>query len=904
MGEVYRARDSKLGRDVALKVLPSDFAGEPQRMARFEREAQLLAALNHPNIAAIYGLEESGPVRALVMELVEGPTLAERIAGGALPLDEALPIALDVARALEYAHERGIIHRDLKPANIKVTSGGAAKVLDFGLAKAVEGDPSSADIANSPTMSRMATQAGIVLGTAGYMSPEQARGKPADRRADIWAFGCVLFEMLSGKQPFSGETVSDALASVIRDPADWTQLPAQTPSRLRELLLRCLQKDSRQRLQAIGDARIALEEILAGPKGSSDAMPSTISGTAATQTALRRPEAPAWRGILPWALAAILAIALLAVTVVSRRGHAAAQRIVNLSLLIPNERSLDLTNGPAVVLSPDGSRVAYVTLDVKSGTGQLYVRELNQPAAVLIEGTGDAAAPFFSPDSQWLAFFSGGGTLKRVSVRGGAPLELCPIIAARGGDWGVDGNIIFTTAFTAPLYRIPASGGPLQEVTHLDKKRAEITHRWPQILPGNKAVLFTASADNNFFGHATVSAATLDSGMPKVLVENAYFGRYLPGGYLTYVSQGTLFMAPFDAQSLSITGAAIPVLKGIDADPSNGSGQFSYSADGTAAYILGNFANQPLNIVELDRKGNASLLLKDQRDAASPRLSPDGKKLAFQKGSGGIWIYDIARGSTYQLTSEAAANYPSWTPDGQRITYTRAFTTDKNSGLRIYWKRADGTGQEEVLTSGDVPNAFGSSWSPDGKTLAYFQLARDGACCEIWTMTLDEKGKPQPAKPFLVAAQGKSSYSLPMISPDGHWLAYNSAETGMPEIYVVRFPDQGAKAQVSTGGGVEPVWSRSGHELFYELFGSSTTVMSVPYTIEKGAFQAGKPQPAFPGEFEMRLPLLSYDVTPDGSHAVVFQFSGGRQSAPPTVVLNWLVEAQQVVAAGQATAPK
>jgi len=903
MGEVYRARDAKLGRDVALKVLPADFARDPQRMARFEREAQLLAALNHPNIAAIYGLEESVETRALVMELVEGATLSERIARGSLPVGEALPVALDMARALEFAHERGIIHRDLKPANIKITTDGAAKVLDFGLAKAVEGDSSSADVASSPTMSRMATQAGMILGTAAYMSPEQARGRPADRRADIWAFGCVLFEMLSGRQPFSGDTVSDALASVIKDPADWTQLPADTPPRLRELLQRCLQKDSRQRLQAIGDARITLEEILAGSKGSSDAIPAVVSQQPATQVLPPQPATPAWRTILPWTLAAVFALALVVAIAASQRGRTAAQRTVNLSLLIPDERNLDVTNGPAVVLSPDGSRVAYALFDAKNGTGQLYVRELDQPAAVLLEGTSVAATPFFSPDSQWIAFFSD-TTLKKVSVRGGAPVELCPILAARGGDWGADGNIILTTAFTVPLFRIPASGGSLQEVTHLDKKRAEITHRWPQILPGGKAVLFTASADNNFFGHATVSVAPLDSGVPKVLVENAYFGRYLPGGYLTYVSQGTLFMAPFDAPSLSLAGAAIPVLKGIDADPSNGSGQISFSADGSAAYIIGNLANRPLNIVQLDRKGNTTVLLKDQPDAAAPRLSPDGKKVAFQKGSGGIWIYDIARGSTYQVTSEAAANYPLWTPDGQRITYTRAFTTDKNSGLRIYWKRADGTGQEEALTSGSVPNAFATSWSPDGKTLAFFQLARDGACCEIWTMTLDENGKPQPAKPFLAASQGKSSYSLPMISPDGHWLAYNSSESGSPQIYVVRFPDQGAKVQVSTVGGVEPVWSRSGHELFYQLFGASSGVMSVPYTIEKGEFQAGKPEPAFSGEFEMRLPLLSYDVTPDASRAVVFQFSGGRQSAPPTIVLNWLAQARQAVAAGQSTAPK
>jgi len=888
MGEVYRARDSKLGRDVALKVLPGEFSLDPQRMARFEREAQLLAALNHPNIAGIYGLEDSGTVRALVMELVEGDTLAERIRRGPLPLEEALQIALHIAIALEYAHERGIIHRDLKPANIKITPNGTAKVLDFGLAKAVEGDPSAADPSSSPTMSRMATQAGIILGTAAYMSPEQARGKPADRRADIWAFGCVLFEMLSGNQPFSGETVSDALASIIKEPPDWSQLPKTTPARLRDLLERCLKKDYRQRLQSIGDARITLEEVIPGTPEATALAAATTPAVAVAQ-----PAVPAWRRLLPWALAAILSIALF-VTALERSRQSAPQRPVNLALLIPADRQLDLQNGPGVVLSPDGSRAAYVLMDPKSGTNMLYLREMDQPAAVPLEGTTTAAAPFFSPDSQWIAFFSD-GKLKKVSVRGGAPVALCNISAARGGDWGSDGTIVLTPQFTNPLIRIPAAGGAPQTFTHLDTARSEITHRWPQFLPGGKTVLFTASADNNFFGHANVVAAPLDTGVMKVLVENAYFGRYLPGGYLTYVSQGSLFMVPFDAQSLKVTGTAIPVLKGVVADASNGSAQFSAAENGSVAYLTGDKASRDLNIVRLDRKGNSTVLLKDQADASSPRFSPDGKRLAFQRGAGGIWVLDLARGTTTPVTPGIVGTvFPTWTPDGQRIAYAH----EKGAAVRIYWKRADGTGEEEPLTPDTISNAFPSSWSPDGKILAFYGFSKtDGSCCEVWTVTLDDKGKPQEPQLFAGAGAGKE-VTMPSFSPDGRWLAYSSEESGVLQVYVAPYPGGAGKWQVSTDGGMEPHWSHSGHELFYA---SRAALMAVPYSVEKDSFQPGKPQAVFQGSFEMRLPLGSYDVTPDGSQFVVFQFSGGKESAvaQPTVVLHWLDEARRIVAAGQ-----
>jgi len=894
MGEVYRSRDSKLGREVALKVLPGSVGIDPDRLGRFGREAKVLAALNHPNIASIYGLEDSGATHALVMELVEGPTLADRIKSGPIPAEEALPIAKQICEALEYAHERNIVHRDLKPANVKVTPEGTAKVLDFGLAKALENETTPVDLASSPTMSRLATQAGAILGTAAYMSPEQARGKGADRRADIWAFGCVLYEMLTGKMAFGGETVSDTLAAIIKEQPDWTQLPADTSARVRVLVQRCLQKDVRQRLQAIGDARIAIDEVLAG---APDPTASTV------QPALRpEPAKPAWTRLLPWGVAAVLGAGLLfSFFWPWNRPPSSPQKPVELSLLIPEDQRLDLLNGPAFAISSDGSRIAYVIQEVASGTGRLYVRNLDKSTAVLLDGVGLAAAPFFSPDGQWIGFF-GDGKLKKVSVRGGAPLVLCEVSGYRGGAWGPDDSIIFPTQFTSALYSIPASGGTPKMLTHLDAARGEVTHRWPQFLPGGKAVLFTASSNNNFFGRANVVAAPLDTGVPKILVENAYFGRYLPGGYLAYMSQGTMFVAPFDAKALKVTGTAIPAVQGMNSDLSNGGVQFSVAENGIAMYLPGTTSNQAMNIAQLDRKGNSTVLLKDQSDAASPRMSPDGKRLAFENGPGGIWVHDLARGTTTPVApATAGVNFPIWSPDGERVTYSHPDNTARGSGQRIFWRRSDGTGDEEALTPEKVQSAYPSSWSPDGKVLAFEMLSeKDGSCCDIWTMTLDANGKPQAPKQFLASVNGVDGRSLagPEFSPNGRWIAYVSTESGTPQIDVVPFPGPGGKWQVSTDGGLEPRWAKKGHELFYV---HNAQLMSVTYTEEKNAFQPSKPQLLFENRFEMRAPYTSYDVAADGEHFVVIQTANGKQSAytAPTVVLNWVDEIKQLVAAGQ-----
>jgi serine/threonine protein kinase/Tol biopolymer transport system component len=887
MGEVYRSRDNKLGREVALKVLPTSVAIDPERLSRFSREAKLLASLNHPNIAAIYGLEDFGATHAIIMELVEGPTLADRIRSGPISSDEALPIAKQICEALEFAHERGIVHRDLKPANIKVTEEDIVKVLDFGLAKALEVELGPTDISSSPTMSRVATQAGMILGTAAYMSPEQARGKRADRRSDIWAFGCVLYEMLTGQMAFSGETVSDTLANIIKEQADWSRLPAGTSARVRVLLQRCLTKDPRQRLQSIGDARIAIEEVLSG------APEPTYKPKAQPVAA----EIPTWKKILPWGLTAVLAAGLL-VLVFAIRKPTAPDGPINLNLVIPADQTLEKLNGPAMAISPDGSRIAFVTQEVGSAQGRLFMRELGKREPLLLEGAGMAALPFFSPDSQWIGFFSD-GKLKKVSVHGGAPIALADAVGYRGATWGEDDTIIFPTQYTSGLFRVPASGGATQVATRLDAARSEITHRWPQFLPGAKAVLYTSATNNNFFGTAAVQATILTTGETKVLVPSAYFGRYLAGGYLAYFSQGTLFVAPFDAQSLKITGTAIPMLQDVDSDMTNGGAQFSLADNGTVIYLAGG-AMQSLNIVSIDRQGNTTVLVKDQPGAASPRISPDGKKLVFEKG--GLFIHDLTRSTTTPFSIRSGTvNFPLWTPDGQRLTYSYMTKSAKGLAEQVFWMRADASGQEEALSPQNGLSSYASSWTTDGKVLAFLRTSEStGACCNIWTMRIADDGKAQEAQPFTDATSSASDVENgPAFSPDGHWLAYSSFVSGLPQIFVAPYPGPGGRVQVSTEGGMEPHWSKNGQELFY--IHPTVGLLAVPYTVDKNIFQPGKAQILFGRLFEPRAPYASYDVTPDGQHFVMLQVNGTRATGKvePTVVLNWLGEVRRQVAAGQ-----
>jgi serine/threonine-protein kinase len=873
MGEVYRARDTKLDRDVAIKVIPPALAQDPERLARFEREAKVLASLNHPNIAQIYGVEE----RALVMELVAGETLK-----GRLPLDTALNYARQIADALEAAHEKNIIHRDLKPANIMITPAGVVKVLDFGLAAVTQSsDPSNP--ANSPTLTISPTRAGMILGTAAYMSPEQARGKVVDKRADIWAFGVVLYEMLTGKPLFEGETVSDTLAQVLTKEPDWEQAPAK----VRRLLEACLQKDPKQRLQAIGDWRLLLADEQ--PQG----------------TAPPRPR-------LGWVAATVLLAALAAIAGIGwwRATRPVAYPLVRISTeLAPvpgnaYDYQLDDTivgtgqPGTFLAISPDGTRLALQVFDPTARQFLLASRRLDESRFTPIAGTEDPASPFFSPDGQWIAFL-GDGKLRKIPVQGGAPVVLCSAENFASGAWGDDGNIVAALKTNGGLSRISPAGGTPAAVTELAE--GETMHRWPQVLPGSDAVLFTAYTGGGP-EDSNIDAFSFKTHQRKTLVRGGEMARYVAGqngeGYLVYLHQNALLAVAFDPRKLATAGTALPILDDVRTIGQTYRGDFDISRTGTLVYLSG--SGEPGRwIFWLDPTGKTEPLHSAPGLYNGLQFSPDGKHLAFGMGdvlvNEELWIQDLGRNTSVRLTSlGGVSTSPLWSPDGQYIL----FAHQPNGG--IYRVRADGAGEpQQLVKSGNT--TFPSSISPDGKRVA-FESGNPFTAMEVSTAPFEDRadhpllGKMEP---FLRA----SGFPMPAFSPDGRWLAYSSAETGTPEIYVQPYPGSGGKVAISTGGGGFPVWSPKAHQLF---FVARQGIMVADYTATGDSFTPGKPRLWSPHPILFNYgggPFQPYALAADGKRFAVMLYPDGTTERHSTLhltfLLNFADELRRRVAAGK-----
>ena len=670
MGEVYRARDGKLGRDVAIKVLPEEFAENEERLARFKREAKVLASLNHPNIASIYGLEQSDETHYLVLELVPGETLAERISRGPIPLEEVLDIATQMAEALEEAHEHGIVHRDLKPANVKQTEDGKIKVLDYGLAKVFQEETPEADSSMSPTLTRDVTRVGVILGTAAYMSPEQACGKPVDRRTDIWAFGAVLFEMLTGTKPFPGDDISQTLARVIDREPDWSALPATVPPSLATYLRRCLQKDPRQRVQAIGDVRLALE--------------GAFETTATQQGAVSQPVG--WRPSMGMAATAVLLFSIAAGVAVWSVVHRepTPRPVIRFSLPLPPGETLTAAGRHAVALSSDGTRLVY------SANNQLYLRAMDQMETTPVRGTeGGARSPFFSPDGEWVGFYAGGGQLKKVAVSGGAPVTLCDAQSPLGARWGADDTIVFGQR-GAGILQVSADGGTPEVLIPLTGTEGF----GPQVLPGEKAVLFTLLHEGRNWDDAQIVVHSFETGERKVLVEGGRDARYVPTGHLVYVLDGTLLAVPFDVDALEVMGGPIPMAEGVmTAGLRSGAAHFGVSDTGALVYVTADPGDRTL--VWVDRDGREETLAAEPRAYQYPRISPDGGRLAVdvRDQEQDIWIWDFARETLTRLTfAPGLDSYPVWTPDGRQV----AFASNRDGPEHnLYWKAADGTGSIE-----------------------------------------------------------------------------------------------------------------------------------------------------------------------------------------------------------------
>ena len=873
MGEVYRATDSKLRREVAIKVLPAAFTADRERLARFEREAQLLAQLNHSNIAHIFGLEANGEAHALIMELVEGPTLADRIAQGALPLEEALAIARQIAEALEAAHEKGIVHRDLKPQNIKVRTDGTVKVLDFGLAKAMEPSGSAASAADlarsptlvqSPTLTAAGTQLGVVLGTAAYMSPEQAKGSAVDKRADIWAFGVVLDEMLTGARLFAGDTVAETLASVLKTEIPLESLPPETPPAIRRLLRRCLVRNPKNRLHDIADARLVIDDVLSD-RADSIATKSVVA-----------PPTPLWRRGLPWALA--VSALLLAGALAWREAlRAKSPTVTSLhAYLVPPEETafrLDGDEAAPPAVSPDGTRVVY---GVAGDGDRLWLDSLSTGATQSLSSTERAKFPFWSHDGRSIGFFAD-GMLKRVDVDSGAVTELAPAPDGRGGAWGRGGMIVYAPSFRSGLFKVAAGGGKAEPLTTVEAPR-HTTHRWPSFLTDGGHVVYLAANHSDPLGEETeIRIASLADGRSAPLMRSESNTLFVPGWLLT-VRGGSLLALPFDDTARRVTGEPLRVAERVQYDSGVWRGVVSASDNGVLAYRTAS-ALPGGQLTWRDRSGRVLDTVGTTERATNPRISPDGRRASIALGdpNGDAWIYDLdRRGVKTRLTVNGQVGGAAvWSPDGSRIALRDRMALDSVGGIVLHL--VDGGGAERDLVRGLETRSEATDWSPDGRYLLLDWGELDAT--DIWMMPLaaPEKRAPFVATPF-IERNGQ-------FSPDGRWVAYTSRESGRDEVYVAAFPAGRPKTQVSTSGGSLPRWRRDGRELFYLSADKKIAAAQVRAGVDR--LEVGDVLPLFAVElYQQRAAYYAYDVSRDGQRFLVVDLVATQR---PRVVLlaNW-----------------
>ena len=861
MGQVYQATDTKLNRQVALKILPEAFATDPDRLARFQREAQVLASLNHPNIAAIYGIEEQDDTRALVLELVEGPTLADRVSKGPIPLDEALPIAKQIAEALEAAHEAGVIHRDLKPANIKVREDGTVKVLDFGLAKALDPSPTG-DPSQSPTLTAAATQMGVIMGTAAYMSPEQARGKQVDKRADIWAFGCVLFEMIAGRQVFAGHDATDILAAVIRAAPDWDTLPANPT--ICGLIARCLEKDPRSRWHDIADVRVDIERALANPD---DARVESPVGTRAGR-----------RRVITWSVATVALAFVTGITAWNLAPRPVADaRPVRFSFDVASGPNQGLKSGiiGRVAISPDGRLIAYLGTraeDIEDGTDepvrQVFLRAVDASDSTPIAATEGAMNPFFSPDSAWVGFVAG-GKIQKVPVSGGAPLEIVSASGLRGADWGTDDTIIYGSGFSGGLMQVSAAGGTPQPLTVPDPEKGEINHGFPEILPDGRTVLFAIGTGAG----SRIARLSLDTGEQDDLSLAGSAPRYLSGGYVAFSENGNLRLVPFDLDTLQPRGSVHPAEEGIDAASWAGLevASFDLSPAGDLVFVPGGLSSQT-RPVWVNRGGRETPIDVRPGMYNGPAISPDGSRIAIvrhnEQGIGQVWVMNDDGSQPLPVAADGADYNPTWTPDGDTLTYT-------SDGDMFETLVDEDAGRTEFLHREfyQLPR----SWSPDGQ-LAFVESSPAGS--RIWVMSRD--GDPEALTDAAFDASG------PTFAPQGNWIAYHSNETGRVRVYVRRYPGSESAIPVSRGEGREPQWSRDGRELFYRL---GNRMMSVEIQTEP-ELDIGEPVELWTHPYFSQWSLFrNYDVASDGRFLMLsIPDAAEAQTMTINVALDWFAE--------------